>query len=247
MNCSYSILSPEELFHGYLETVLNMIADHSPFPQGKGEAAHWSAKLHAARIHLCETVYFGQIAYQILMPFRTVEVCSGYGLPSLAVAKQFGIHVTCVDTDEEGFAVGRVIAENIQVSLHQVKEDLFSYLRKEGKALAGMTLMATAAFCSDQENNRPYGSGEGDLVDIAVTNGMDLAVLPYRSGETMRTGISHEKKRLADYQERLVKADYEVMFHSTKHILPQSGAPDWFYLDILTAKRKSPPDGVKLF
>jgi len=239
MNRTYHILSPEELFHDYLETILNMIADHSPFPQGKGEISHRSAKLHAARIHLCETVYFGQIAYQMLVPSRTVEVCSGYCLPSLVMAKQFGIHVTCVDTDEEGFAVGRVMAESIQVSLNQVKEDLFSYLRKEGESLAGVALMATAAFCSDQENNRPYGSGEGDLVDLAVANGMDLAVLPYRSGETMRTGISHEKRRLADYQERLVKADYEVMFHSTKHILPQLGAPDWFYLDILTAKRKA--------
>ena len=240
MNRSHPILAPEELFHGYLETVLNMIADHSPFPQGKGEAASRSAKLHAARIHLCETVYFGQIAYQMLTPLRTIEVCSGYGLPSLVMAKQFGIHATCVDTDEEGFAVGRVIAENIQVSLNQVKDDLFSYLRQEGKFLTGVTLMATAAFCSDQENNRPHGSGESDLVDLAVTNGMDLAILPYRSGETMRTGISHEKKRLADYQERLAKADYEVIFHSTKHILPSLGAPDWFYLDILTAKKRSP-------
>ncbi|MDR2862189.1 MAG: class I SAM-dependent methyltransferase [Syntrophobacterales bacterium] len=229
------ILSPEEIFCDDLENVLNMIADHSPFPQGKGDGPRRSAKLHAARIHLCETVYFGQLAYQMLMPSKTVEVCSGYGIPSLVAAKQFGIHVTCVDTDEEGLAVGRVIAENLQVSLCQVKEDLFSYLRRE--SLAGMTLMTTAAFCFDQENNRPHGSGESDLVDLAITNEMDLAVLPYRSGETMKTGISQEKKRLAAYQERLVEANYDVRLHSTKHVLPQSGAPDWFYLDILTARR----------
>jgi SAM-dependent methyltransferase len=239
MNQTHPILSPQELFGSDLETVLNMIADNSPFPRGKGEDARQSAKVQAARIHLCETVYFGQIAYQTLKPLRLVEVCSGYGLPALVVAKQFGIHVTCVDIDEEGLAVGRVIAENLQVSLNQVKEDLFSYLRKEGKSLTRVALLTTAAFCFDQENNRPHGSGESDLVDLAIANGMDLAILPYRSGETMKTGVSQEKKRLSSYQERLVKAGYDVMFHSTRHVLPQTGAPDWFYLDIMTAKRNT--------
>jgi hypothetical protein len=233
----HNILSPEELFCGYLETALTMIADHSPFPRGKGEGVRQSAKIQAARIHLCETVYFGQIAYQALTPLRTVEVCSGYGIPSLVMAKQFGVHATCVDVDEEGLAVGRVIAENFQAPLHQVRENLFSYLRREGKSLAGAAVMTTAAFCFDQENNRPPGSGEGDIVDLAIANEMDMAILPYRSGETMKTGVSQEKKRLAAYREQLEKANYNVMLHSTKHVLPQLGAPDWFYLDILTARK----------
>ena len=239
MEHTHPVLSPQEFFGGYLETVLNMITDHSPFPQGKSGDARRAAKLHAARIHLCETVYFGQIACRTLLPSKTIEVCSGYGIPSLIAAKQFGVHAVCVDIDEEGLAVGRVIAENLQVSMEQVRDDLFSWLRREGKSLAGASLMTTAAFCFDQEFNRPQGSGEGDLVDLAIANEMDLAILPYRSRETMQTGVSQEKKRLAAYQERLEKANYNVMLHSTKHILPQAGAPDWFYLDILTARRST--------
>jgi hypothetical protein len=69
---------------------------------------------------------------------------------------------------------------------------------------------------------------------------MDLAILPYRSGETMRTGISQEKKRLDAYQKRLGTAGYRVRRHPTRGILPQGGAPDWFYLEILTAGKVHP-------
>ena len=223
-----------------MPAVLDMIADHSPFPRGKGGDSKWAAKLHAARIHLSETVYFGQIAYRDLEPHRTVEVCSGYGLPTLTMMKRFGTAGVCVDTDDEGLAVGRVIAEKLGMRIDQVREDLFSYLRREGAALRGKTLLATAAFCCDQEQGRPPGSGEGDLVDLAVSLEMDLAILPYRSGETMRTGISQEKKRLDAYQKRLGTAGYRVRRHPTRGILPQGGAPDWFYLEILTAGKVHP-------
>jgi hypothetical protein len=231
------ILTPANLFGDYLGTVLEMIADHSPFPQGKSGDSRRSAKLHAARIHLSETVYFGQIVYQALTPTKTVEVCSGYSLPSLTMAKRFETTGVCVDLDDDGLAVGRVIAEKLGVSITQVREDLFVYLRREGKSLRGSTLMATAAFCFDQEKGRPPGTGEGDLVDLAVANDMDLAILPFRSGETMRTGVSQEKKRLDNYESRLRKASYEVTRHPTQGVLPQVGAPDWFYLEILTANR----------
>ncbi len=232
------IFTPEQLFGNYLATVLNMIADHSPFPRAQTNDSRRAAKLHAARIHLAETVYFGQVVYRALQPSKTIEVCSGYSLPTLTMTKRFGTSGVCVDMDEDGLAVARVIAEKLDVSITQIREDLFIYLRRAGQALRGMTLMATAAFCSDQEKGRPPGSGEGDLVDLAVAYGMDLAILPYRSGETMRTGISQEKKRLDDYQGRLRKAGYEVRRHPTKDILPQAGAPDWFYLEILTAGRQ---------
>lgn len=231
------ILRPEELFGDYVRTVLDMIADHSPFPRGQTNDSRRSAKLQAARIHLAETVYFGQVVYRALQPKKTVEVCSGYSLPTLTMVKRFGTEGICVDTDEDGLAVGRAIAEKLGVSIVQVREDLFAYLRREGTALQGATLMATAAYCFDQEKGRPPGSGEGDLVDLAMANAMDLAILPYRSGETMRTGISQEKKRLDDYEARLRKASYAVTRYPTKGILPQLGAPDWFYLEILTAWR----------
>lgn len=232
------ILTPADLFGDYLETVLDMIADHSPFPRGQGHDSRRAAKLHAARIHLAETVYFGQVVYRALQPTRTIEVCSGYSLPTLTMVTRFGTSGVCVDMDDDGLAVGRVIAEKLGISITQVREDLFVYLRREGQSLQGMTLMATAAFCFDQEKGRPPGSGEGDLVDLAVANGMNLAILPYRSGETMRTGVSQEKKRLDDYQKRLNKAGYDVQRHPTKGVLPQAGAPDWFYLEILTAGRR---------
>jgi hypothetical protein len=232
------VLTPANLFGDYLGTVLDMIADNSPFPRGQANDRRRAAKLHAARIHLSETVYFGQIVFQALKPSKTVEVCSGYSLPTLTMVKRFGTQGICVDMDDDGLAVGRVIAEKLGVSIAQVREDLFVYLRREGKSLQGSALMATAAFCHDQEKSRPPGTGEGDLVDLAIANGMELAILPYRSGETMRTGISQEKKRLDDYELHLRKASYEVTRHPTKGILPQVGAPDWFYLEILTAQRE---------
>jgi len=231
------MIRPEELFGDYMRTVLDMIADHSPFPRGQTNDSRRSAKLQAARIHLAETVYFGQIVYRSLQPKKTVEVCSGYSLPTLTMVKRFGTEGICVDTDDDGLAVGRAIAEKLGVSVMQVREDLFAYLRREGPSLQGATLMATAAYCFDREKGRPPGSGEGDLVDLAVAHAMDLAILPYRSGETMRTGISQEKKRLDDYEARLRKASYEVARHPTQGVLPQLGAPDWFYLEILTARR----------
>jgi hypothetical protein len=231
------ILTPANLFGDYLGTVLDMIADHSPFPQGKSGDARRTAKLQAARIHLSETVYFGQIVYQSLKSLKTVEVCSGYSLPTLTMAKRFGTEGVGVDLDDDGLAVGRVIAEKLGVTIQQVREDLFVYLRREGKSLRGSTLMATAAYCNDQGKGRPAGTGEGDLVDLAIASDMDLAILPFRSGETMRTGVSQEKKRLDDYETRLRKASYVVTRHPTKGVLPQGGAPDWFYLEILTAGR----------
>jgi hypothetical protein len=232
------IMSSDQFFGDYAATVLNMIADHSPFPRAQTNDSRRAAKLQAARIHLTETVYFGQIVYQALRPRKTVEVCSGYSLPTLTMVKRFGTQGICVDMDEDGLAVGRVIADKLGVSIEQVRDDLFVYLRREGKELPAATLMATAAYCCDQEMGRPVGSGEGDLVELAVANDMDLAILPYRSGETMRTGVSQEKKRLDDYTARLVKAGYQVSRHPTKGVLPQVGAPDWFYLEILTAGRK---------
>ena len=72
---SQEIISPEQLFGDYMETVLNMIADHSPFPRGQTNDSRRAAKLHAAGIHLAETVYFGQIVYRALQPRKTIEVC----------------------------------------------------------------------------------------------------------------------------------------------------------------------------
>ena len=54
----------------------------------------------------------------------------------------------------------------------------------------------------------------------------------------MRTGVSQEKKRLNEYAIHLTKAGYQVQRHPTKSILPQASAPDWFYLEILTAGRE---------
>ncbi|NLN60266.1 MAG: hypothetical protein GX147_06105 [Deltaproteobacteria bacterium] len=233
-----SILTPGELFGEHTKRILDMITDHSPFPKGRTGKGSRRARLHAAQIHLSETVYFGQIVYRALNPEKTVEVCSGYGLPTLTMVKCFGTEGICVDMDDDGLAVGRVIAEKLGLSLTQVREDLFSYLRREGPSLCGTTLMATAAFCCDRERGRPPGSGEGDLVDLAIRLGMNLAILPYRSGETMRTGVSQERKRFDDYTQRLVPSGYRVHRHPTKNVLPQTGAPDWFYLEILTAEKR---------
>ena len=98
------------------------------------------------------------------------------------MVKRFGTQGICVDMDDDGLAVGRVIADKLGVPVEQVREDLFVYLRRQGKALQEATLMATAAYCCDQEKGRPAGTGEGDLIELAIANDMDLAILPFRSG-----------------------------------------------------------------
>jgi hypothetical protein len=80
------------------------------------------------------------------------------------------------------------------------------------------------------------GSGERDLVKFAGKHRINLGLLPFRSGDTVTKGTSDEKKRVEEYERVLSEAGYIVKRHSTKALFQDQNAPDWFFLDVLTAK-----------
>lgn len=114
--------------------------------------------------------------------------------------------------------------------------DLFVFLRQNAKLLRGKTLLATAAYCRDKKKGRPMGSGERDIVNFAINNQMNLALLPFRTGDIIQKGVSSEKNRIEEYEENLEKAGYTVKRHSTEVLFRGQNAPDWFFLDLLTAR-----------
>ena len=228
--------TPEALFGDYLQTIVTMTADHSPFPRAQSDSFRKSAKVKAARIHLDETVFFGQVAYHDLKPKETVEVCAGFGIPSITISKLHGVAGVCVDTDLKKMSVGATICAELGIQLTWEEMDLFTYLRKHAQRLTGTTLLLTAAYCRDKKRGRPMGSGERDLVKFAKNHRINLGLLPFRTGKTLTTGVSNEKKRIEEYEETLAQAGYIVKRHSTKTLFQGQRAPDWFFLDILTAK-----------
>jgi hypothetical protein len=65
---------------------------------------------------------------------------------------------------------------------------------------------------------------------------MNLGILPFRTKDMITKGFSSEKKRIEEYEKILKEAGYLVKKHSTEMLFQGQGAPDWFFLDILTAK-----------
>jgi len=236
MNSGSRYVTPETLLGDHLQTVMAMTADHSPFPRAQSDSFSKNAKLRAARIHLDETVFFGQVAYHDLRPRETVEVCAGFGLPSITVSKLHGVSGVCVDTDVEKMSVGAAICEKLDIGLTWERMDLFTYLRKHAQRFNGKVLLLTAAYCRDKKTARPMGSGERDLVKFARKHRIDLGLLPFRSGDILTKGISDERKRTEEYERILSEAGYIVKRHSTKALFQGQNAPDWFFLDVLTAK-----------
>jgi hypothetical protein len=230
--------TPQELFGGHYATVLDLMAAHSPFPQGKSNAYSKDAKMRAARIHLDETVFFAQVAYHDLQPKDTVELCAGFGIPSITLNKLFGVTSVCVDSDSEKMRIGAMISKMLNVPLPQEKQDVFFYLRKNVKDLDGKTLLATAAYCRDKKKGRPMGSGEKDIVRFAKAHRVNLALLPFRTGDIITKGFSSEKNRTQEYDDLLREAGFRTQSHSTEPLFRGLGAPDWFFMDILTAKSK---------
>ena len=121
--------------------------------------------------------------------------------------------------------------------LMPMTSDLFAYLRKHARSFDGTALLLTAAYCRDKKKGRPMGSGERDLVRFAGKHRINLGLLPYRSGDILTKGISDERKRVEEYERILSEAGYIVRRHSTKALFQGQNAPDWFFLDVLTAKR----------
>ena len=236
MNAKGSFVTPENIFGKYFPDVLNLITDHSPFPRAQSGSFTKSAKLKAARIHIEETVFFAQVAYQDLNPAKTVEVCAGFGIPSITMSKLFGVKGVCVDSDSGKMAIGSTICKKLSIELTWEQMDLFVYLRKNTKNLNGATLLTTAAYCRDKKKGRPMGSGERDIVNFAKNNQMHLALLPFRTGDIIKRGVSSEKKRVEEYENLLKKSGYIVKKHSTEVLFRGQNAPDWFFLDVLTAK-----------
>jgi len=236
MNASDRYVTPETLFGDHLKTIIAMTADHSPFPRAQSTSFSNDAKLRAARIHLDETVFFGQLAYRDLTPKKTVEVCAGFGIPSITIGKLHGVAGVCVDMDTKKMSVGLTICQKLDIALTWEHMDLFAYLRKHAKRLRGTALLLTAAYCRDKNKGRPMGSGEKDLVRFAKNHRINLALLPYRTGHILTKGVSDEKRRIEDYEKTLSQADYTVKRHSTKALFEGQYAPDWFFLDMLTAK-----------
>jgi len=232
----FSFITPETLFDNHYHAILDLVANHSPFPRAQSKQFSKSAQMKAARIHLDETVFFGQAAFHDLNPTRTVEVCAGFGVPSITINKLYGIHGVCVDIESNKMAVGALICQKLGIDLMWDQRDVFVYLRQHAKKLEGATLLATAAYCQDKKKGRPKGSGERDLVRFAQKNRMDIALLPYRTGDIIFTGFSSEKKRIDGYDKFLTESGYRVKRHSTEVLFQGQGAPDWFFLDILTAK-----------
>ena len=229
-------ITPQEFFGDDYAVVLDLMASHSPFPRGHSEAYGKEAKMRAAKIHLDETVFFAQAAYHDLEPFETVELCAGSGIPSLTLNKLFSVNTVCVDTDANKMQTGAEIAALCGISPHQEKSDIFLYLRRNAKALHGKTLLATAAYCRNKKMGRPKGTGEKDIVTFAQSHGINLALLPFRSGHTITTGMSNEQTRVDEYERLLTAAGFFTRRHSTEVLFRGLGAPDWFFLDILTAK-----------
>lgn len=239
-----SFITPETLFGDQYQTVVDLMADHSPFPRAQSSVFYKNAKVRAARIHLDETVFFGQIAYQDLNPVRTVEVCAGFGIPSITINKLFGVHGVCVDLASGKMAVGAIIAEKIGIDLTWEHKDIFLYLKHNAKGIKEATLLATAAYCQDKKKGRPKGSGEKDIVNFAKNNQMNLALLPYRTGDIITKGFSSEKQRVEEYEKILQEGGFNVKRHSTEMLFRGQGAPDWFFIDILTAKCR--PEGPQI-
>jgi len=228
-------ITPQELFGGRYQTVVELMAAHSPFPRAQSDAYRQEAKIRAARIHLDETVFFAQVVYNDLKPQRAVELCAGFGIPSITLAKLYGLTPVCVDTDDKKMEIGAIIADTTGVVFSQAHTDLFIYLRKNAPALRESTLLATAAYCRDKKKGRPAGSGEKDIVQFARTHRLNVAILPFRSGDILKSGVSSEKVRIKAYRELLEKAGFVTRSHSTEPLFRGQGAPDWFFLDILTA------------
>lgn len=230
------VVIPQALFGDHYQEIITMMADYSPFPRGHSSAYSDTAKLRAARIHLEETVFFAHRAYAALQPKETVELCAGFGIPSITLGKLYGVRTLCIDSDAGKMEIGAAIAEKVGISLAQEKADLFMYLRKHAPELQGKTLIVTAAYCRDKKKGKPMGTGERDIVTFAKNHHLNLALLPYRSGEVLRTGYSSEKRRVAEYEELLMRAEYVTQRHSTGALFRGQGAPEWFFLDILTAR-----------
>lgn len=227
---------PEILFGDHFQSIIAMTADQSPFPCAQSDSFSKRAKLKAARIHLDETVFFAQVAYHDLIPIETVEVCAGFGIPSITLSKLYGVAGVCVDTDVKRMAVGETICAKLDITLTWEHMDLFAYLRKHAGRIKETALLLTAAYCRDKKKGRPLGSGERDLVTFATKNRTDLAILPFRTGDILTRGVSGEKKRIEEYENILSQAGYTVKRHSTKPLFEGQHAPEWFFLDILTAK-----------
>jgi hypothetical protein len=232
----FNFITPETLFDNHYHAILDLVATHSPFPRAKSDLFSKPAKTRAARIHFEETVFFGQVVFNDLEPKKTVEVCAGFGIPSITLKKLFGVKSSCVDNDPGKMAVGALISQKLGIDLTWEHRDLFLYLRHHAQELKGATLLATAAYCQDKKKGRPRGSGERDLVLFAQKNQMDIALLPYRTGDIISTGVSSEKKRFEEYEKILTNAGYKVKKHSTEVLFRGQGSPDWFFIDILTAK-----------
>ncbi len=192
--------------------------------------------MRAARIHLDETVFFGQVAYHDLHPAETVELCAGFGIPSITLNKLCGVKTVCVDSDSNKMTIGATISEEMNLPFSPIRADIFLYLRKNASSLKGKTLLATAAYCRDKKKARPIGTGEKDIVTFAKSHHINLALLPYRTGDILNRGFSSEKSRIAEYDDMLREAGYSTQRHSTEVLFRGLGAPDWFFLDILTAK-----------
>ena len=236
MNYEKSFVSPQTLLGDHFQSVIDLLTTNSPFPRAQSNLVRHSAKLRAAGIHLDETVFFGQVAYHDLQPTETVEVCAGFGMPSITINKLFGIKAVCVDSDLEKMATGAAICKKLDINLTWEQADLFVYLRKNSKKLKGKTLLATAAYSRGEKKGKPLGSGEKDIVNFAKNNRINLALFPFRTGDIINKGVSNEKKRTKEYEELLKQAGYTVKKHSTEILFRGQGAPDWFFLDILTAK-----------
>lgn len=229
-------VSPNILFNDKHQEVVELMATHSPFPGGQSEAFSLAAKRRAAHIHLQETVFFAQIAYRTLQPLKTVEVCAGFGIPSITMAKLFGTAALCVDSDQQKMEIGAHVCGYLDIQVHWERTDLFAFLRNNAKTLKGTALLVTAAYCRDQKFGRPMGSGEHDIVCFAKTHRLDLALLPFRTGDIISKGISSESARIAEYENMLNEAGYAVTRHSTEPLFRGQGAPEWFFIDLLTAK-----------
>jgi len=236
LDLSMDLFTPENLFGEFYPTVLNLLVEHSPFPGGQGNLFSRTAKLRAARIHLQETVFFAQVAFRELNPQKSVEVCAGIGIPSITLKKLFNVDSICVDRDSRKTAIGKVISEKIGIELIWEEKDLFLFLRQNAPYLKGATLLATAAYCHDKKKGKPKGSGEKDLVYFAKNHQMDLALFPYRTRDIISRGFSSEKQRVDEYQKILTEAGYQVKIHSTRSIFQGQNAPDWFFVNFLTAK-----------
>lgn len=230
--------TPRSLFGEHYAGVIERMSAHSPFPAAQGSRFGVHAKIRAATIHLEETIFFAELAYADLHPTDTVELCAGFGIPSVALAKLHGVRPVCVDADSDKMKVGADIAGLIGVTLIQEEADLFSFLRSHADWLKGRTLLATAAYCRDTKSGGSLGSGEREIVAFAADQRINLALLPFRSGEVLRTGISGEKQRIDDYETLLSSAGYDTRRHSTRPLFGSQGAPEWFFLDILTGRSR---------